>query len=81
MYSSPAPNLATTGYLASTGSAALLGQLWLAVAFLVIGGMLLTLLKLFPRVAVEPVRGPHESAHRFRLTLDGRVLRGRRSGR
>ena len=74
MYSTPT-TLGSSGYLASTGTAALLGQLWLAVAFLVIGGMLLTLAKVLPRLAVEPVRGEDETAHRFRLTLNGRALR------
>lgn len=75
MYSSPTTTLSTSGYLASTGTAALLGQLWLAVAFLVVGGMLLTLLKVLPRVAVEPVRTDTDPTHRLRLTLNGRPLR------
>lgn len=70
MYSSPTH--LTTGYLASTGTAALVGQLWLAVALLVVGGTLLTAAKLFPRVAVEPVRGQHDTRHRVRLTVNGR---------
>jgi hypothetical protein len=78
MYSSP--TLTTSGFLASTGTAALVGQLWLAVAFVVVGGMLLTVAKLLPRVAVEPVRGAHESRHHVRFTLNGRALR-RRSAR
>jgi hypothetical protein len=77
MYSSPTTTLSTTGYLASTGTAALLGQLWLAVAFLVVGGVLLTVAKLFPRVAVEPVRGEDEPRHRVRLTVNGRAVRRR----
>ena len=72
MYSTPATTLTTSGYLASTGTAALVGQLWLAVAFLVVGGMLLTLVKIFPRVAVEPVRGRHEAGPRLRFTVNGR---------
>lgn len=72
MYSTPTTTLTTSGYLASTGTAALVGQLWLAVAFLVVGGMLLTLLKVFPRVAVEPVRTGHEDRPRFRFTVNGR---------
>jgi hypothetical protein len=75
MYSTPTTTLSTSGYLASTGTAALLGQLWLAVAFLVVGGMLLTLVKVLPRLAVEPVRADHETRHRFRLTLNGRPVR------
>lgn len=74
MYSSPAPTLTTTGMLASTGTATLLGNLWLGVAFLVVGGMLLTLSRALPRVAVEPVRGEHEATHRMRLTVDGRAV-------
>jgi hypothetical protein len=77
MYSTPTTTLTTTGYLASTGTAALLGQLWLAVAFLVLGGMLLTAAKFLPRVAVEPVRAADETRHRVRLTLNGRALRRR----
>lgn len=77
MYSTPSTTLSTTGYLASTGTAALLGQLWLAVAFLVIGGTLLTLAKFMPRVAVEPVRGAGEARHRVRLTVNGRAVRRR----
>lgn len=75
MYSTPATTLHTSGYLASTGTAALLGQLWLAVAFLVVGGMLLTLAKVLPRLAVEPVRAEGDTRHRVRLTLNGRALR------
>ena len=79
MYSTPATTMTTSGYLASTGTAALVGQLWLAVAFLVVGGMLLTLVKLFPRVAVEPVRTGTEEAARIRFTVNGRAVsrRGR----
>jgi hypothetical protein len=76
MYSSPT-TLGSTGYLASTGTAALLGQLWLAVAFLVVGGALLTVAKLFPRVAVEPVRSAGESDHHLRFTVNGRARRDR----
>ena len=78
MYSTPSTTLGSTGYLASTGTAALLGQLWLAVALLVIGGVLLTAAKLFPRVAVEPVRAGDEPLHRFRFTLNGRAVRAGR---
>ena len=77
MYSTPTTSLSTTGYLASTGTAALIGQLWLAVAFLVIGGMMLTLVKLLPRVAVEHVRAAGETAHRVRLTRNGRPVGSR----
>ena len=75
MYSTPPTTLSSTGYLASTGTAALLGHLWLAVAFLVVGGTLLTLAKLLPRVAVEPVRTTGDT-HRLRLTLNGNPVRG-----
>ena len=75
MYSTPPTTLGTTGYLASTGTAALLGQLWLAVALLVIGGTLLTVAKFFPRVALDPVRGQHDARHHLRLTINGRPRR------
>ncbi len=81
MYSSPTTTLGTTGYLASTGTAALLGQLWLAVALLVIGGTLLTIAKVLPRLAVEPVRTDDESRHRLRVTVNGRPVRNRALGR
>ena len=77
MYSSPTTTTLTTGYLASTGTAALVGQLWVAVALLVAGGTLLTLTKLLPRLAAEPVRGGHESRHRVRLTVNGLPVRDR----
>ncbi len=74
MYTTPTTTL-SGGYLASTGTAALLGQLWLAVAFLVIGGVLLTLAKVLPRLAVEPVRTAAGPGHHLRFTLNGRSLR------
>lgn len=78
MYSTPSPTLTSTGMLASTGTATLLGNLWLGIAFLVVGATLLTLTKAFPRVAVEPVRGAQEATHRLRLTVDGRAVSRRR---
>ena len=53
--------------LAATGaSAGVVHLLWLAVAVTIVGGCVLTVAKLGPRVALEPVR---RSDGRYRLGL------------
>lgn len=75
MYGSllPRATVATTGIgVAMTAYRAA----WYLIAFFVLAGTLLTVAKLFPRVAVEPIarRGRRS---RWRLTVNGRPLGGR----
>ncbi|GIF43508.1 hypothetical protein [Actinoplanes xinjiangensis] len=56
----------------------LMNMVWLGIAVVVIGGMLITLSKFGPRVAIEPMAvGVHSS--RFRLTVNGRPVSWPRS--
>jgi hypothetical protein len=66
--------------LAATGAAAGVAHLlWLAAVLFVVGGTLIALAKLGPRVAVEPVRRA-DGHYRPTLTVNGRpIRRGRRS--
>lgn len=67
-----------TAALAATGaSAGLLHALWLAVVLMILGGTLLTIAKLGPRVAIEPVRRT-DGRYRLRLTWNGRPVGRRR---
>lgn len=58
--------LAFTGLL--TGTAALL---WWAVALMILGGTLVTIAKLGPRVAYEPAR-MDDGSHQWRWTVNGK---------
>jgi hypothetical protein len=69
------PAAATTSGLAFTG-AVIYGSLALAVAFFVIGGTLLAVLSLAPRLAWEPISGP--KGYRMRVTFNGRPIRNRK---
>jgi hypothetical protein len=53
---------------------------WLVIGFFVISGALITLLKLFPRVAIEPISetGPTSPVRwRWRITVNGIPIGGR----
>jgi hypothetical protein len=74
MYDPPPAKPVVAGTLAFTGMA-LYASLELAVALLVIGGVILGVLNLLPRLAWEPIdeaEGP-----RMRLTLNGHPIRRR----
>ncbi|MEU4162650.1 hypothetical protein [Actinoplanes sp. NPDC026670] len=72
MYQSMLPvtgaGLAFGGILVSV-----MNVVWLGIALAVIGGMLITLSKFGPRVAVEPIPVGLRGS-RFRLTVNGRPL-------
>ena len=81
----PMQNLSSTSAvagtsLAATGAAASMAHLlWFAALLFIVGGTLIALGKLGPRVAIEPVRRA-DGHYRPTLTLNGRpVRRGRRS--
>ena len=57
----------------TAGAIAVYQSLWLGIAVTVIGATLITVSKLFPRVAVEPVR--QQGGHRLGLTVNGRPAR------
>lgn len=78
MYGTPPVPPAAGGTLAATGTSVFLGSIgygWAAVAVLVIGGTLLAMAKLAPRLAIEPVRTPGETQPRVRLTYNGHPTR------
>ena len=78
MRSSTSGATGATAALAATGtSAGVFHVLWLAVVLMILGGCLLTIAKLGPRVAVEPVRRS-DGRHRLRLTWNGRPIGRRR---
>jgi hypothetical protein len=55
-----------------------MNMVWLGIAVAVIGGMLITLSKFGPRVAIEPVAVGVRGS-RFRLTVNGRPVSWPRS--
>lgn len=61
--------LAATGLVAGVND-----MLWYAVVLLIVGGSMVTLMKLSPRVAVEPTRRP-DGRYRWTLTVNGRPVR------
>ena len=53
---------------------------WLAIGFFVIAGGLITLMKFFPRVALEPISETGRASHvlwRWRVTVNGFPIGGR----
>jgi hypothetical protein len=68
------PTLGGTGTLPMTaGAIAVYQSLWLGIAIMVVGATLVTVAKLFPRVAIEPVQ--EHGRYRLGLTVNGRPVR------
>ncbi len=68
------PPTIKTAVLPATGvTAAMSHMLWLAVVLFILGGMLVALSKVGPRLAIEPVRTAN-GKRRFRLTKNGRPV-------
>ncbi|MFF5084501.1 hypothetical protein ACFY36_46300 [Actinoplanes sp. NPDC000266] len=76
MYQSMLPKTGA-GFAVGGLTLSVMNLVWLGIAVAVVGGLLITLSKFAPRVAIEPipigVRGS-----RFRLTVNGEPLRRRR---
>jgi hypothetical protein len=74
--------LAKTGAGITAGGVTLsvLNLMWLGISLAVVGGLLITLTKFGPRVAVEPVPVGVRGS-KFRLTFNGRPVRSRRGQR
>jgi hypothetical protein len=74
MYTSSPTAPVTAGALAFTGTAAYF-TLGLAVALFVLGGMILAVLNLLPRLAWEPI--DEANGPKMRFTFNGHPLRRR----
>jgi hypothetical protein len=75
MYHPPPAAPVVAGALAFTG-VALYRSLEVAVALMVLGGVILCLLNLLPRLAWEPIDEP--AGPRMRLTVNGHPIRRHR---
>jgi hypothetical protein len=73
--------LAKTGAGITVGGVTLsvLNLLWVGIAMAVVGGLLITLTKFGPRIALEPVPVGVRGS-KFRLTVNGRPVRSSRAG-